>query len=780
VEALLGTRIAARLRAVDPLSALSSAVIVGGAVLLHACADADDHVKRVTLGVAMTVFFAVQIVRLVVVIVKNPTQRTSAAVLLGAVTLWSLGGLLGTTVTALPGVGEFLGVAAYLVLAAYLVFDSGASLRRSLTAWLDVVVICGAVVCLASGVLLLPAAARYESDGPAVLLALTFPLFDVLFAMLVLAQVLLRLRRGLLRAAQISVAFLLLAYADVHFIGAVSSGEPAFSWRYDAAWAAGLALLVGTACRPAAMAVLTPPPRYGGWIVGSAIAVAVTMLALSPPGHLGLYVAIPAAITLFAAGARLVAALHEAQQAVDALAKSHTDDLTRLPNRRALRSRIDAAFGTGAPIALMVLDLDGFKEINDTLGHSTGDHILEQVGRRIRAAVPPHALVARLGGDEFGVLIRGADVAEMTEAAHEVVAALSRPLRVDGIDLALSASVGIVGRADEETYESNELVRRAEVAMYRAKHARFGVAIYDPFHDDFSKAKLRIAEELRRGIANGELEVWYQPQIDASTMRPCGLEALVRWRHPIDGLLAPVAFLPGARRAGLMPLLSQEVVRLAVADIARWHAAGLNLRVAINCAPPELLSGVLVPYLHQAMKKAQLPPNLVVLEVTEESFIAEPERAREILEEVRDHGIQLSIDDYGTGFSSLGYLRDLPLDELKLDRSFVSPIGSDERSRMIVKSTVQMARALGLRTVAEGVEDAATAADLIAMGVDALQGYHISRPIPAGEVLDWMVQWPSFADLRLTARDALRDDSATRSRRGSEPRPRPAPPAGEP
>jgi EAL domain-containing protein (putative c-di-GMP-specific phosphodiesterase class I) len=222
------------------------------------------------------------------------------------------------------------------------------------------------------------------------------------------------------------------------------------------------------------------------------------------------------------------------------------------------------------------------------------------------------------------------------------------------------------------------------------------------------------------------------------------MEALVRWRHPKDGLLPPIAFLPAARRTGLMPMLTQEVVRKAVTDLAHWQALGLPVRLALNCAPPELLSGVFVPRLLRALRDAGVEGSAVVIEVTEESFLGEPDRAREILEQARAAGIQISIDDYGTGFSSLAYLRDLPVDELKLDRSFVSPIASDVRSRMIVTSTLQMARALEMRTVAEGVEDAAAAADLVAMGVDALQGYHIARPMPAGEVADWLTRRPSL------------------------------------
>ncbi|MDT4942212.1 MAG: diguanylate cyclase, partial [Pseudonocardiales bacterium] len=428
-----------------------------------------------------------------------------------------------------------------------------------------------------------------------------------------------------------------------------------------------------------------------------------------------------------------------------------TDELTGLPNRRALRERVDQSIKRGNAFAVAVLDLDGFKDINDTLGHLAGDDVLERVGQRIREAVPAFTTVARLGVDEFGILVPLADGALLQQAAIDVLAVLGEPLRVEGIDITLSASVGFVEWTCGEAIGSTELLRRAEVAMYRGKDVRSSVVGYDPLYDDYSKARLRVADELRRGIANGELEVWYQPQVDASTLRPCALEALVRWRHPTDGLLSPVAFLPAARRAGLMPLLSQEVVRLAVADAARWHAAGLELRVAVNCAPPELLSGVFLPRLHEAIAQAHLPADSLVLEVTEDSFIAEPERARELLLDIREHGVQIAIDDYGTGFSSLRYLRDLPVDELKLDRTFVAAVCTDERSRTIVASTVQMAIALGLRTVAEGVEDAATAAELIAMGVTAFQGYYFSRPMPSAEVAGWLTDWPSFADLSPSA-----------------------------
>jgi diguanylate cyclase (GGDEF)-like protein len=496
--------------------------------------------------------------------------------------------------------------------------------------------------------------------------------------------------------------------------------------------------------------------RFGFGVAVVGMIVGVAILVLRPAGESGLYASVPAALTLLGVSGRLVLAVHDTRRTSDALARSHTDNLTGLPNRGGFRERIDLSIARGSGLVLAVLDLDGFKEINDALGHIAGDVVINLVGVRIRRVVPAFATVARLGGDEFGILAPRRDIELMSETARDVLRVLGEPISLEGIDITPTASIGIVSWAAGEAVDSTELLRRAEVAMYLGKGgSRSTVVHYDPRQDGFSKDRLRIADELRRAIPNGEIEVWYQPQIDASTMRTCAVEALVRWRHPTDGLLSPIAFLPAARRAGLMPLVSAEIVRRAVADAAGWWRAGLDLRVAVNCAPPELLSGMFVPRLFDAITAAGLPPDRIVLEVTEDSFIGEPERAHGLIQDVRDFGIQVAIDDYGTGFSSLAYLRDYSVDELKLDRSFVSAIGVDDRSRMIVASTIQLAEALGLRTVAEGVEDPSTAADLIAMGVTALQGFRISRPMPAAEVPGWVYRWPLFADARLSSDAAV-------------------------
>jgi diguanylate cyclase len=312
------------------------------------------------------------------------------------------------------------------------------------------------------------------------------------------------------------------------------------------------------------------------------------------------------------------------------------------------------------------------------------------------------------------------------------------------MDLAMHASLGVTVREPGDT-RAADLLRRADMAMYEAKVTRAGAQMYDAQRDEFSRQRLRMGEELRRALPKGQVVVWYQPKVDAITQMVIGMEALVRWDHPERGMIPPMAFLSVARRSGLMQELSEVVAKRAVLDAARWRQVGIDLNVAINLAPSELLSGKLLPVLYDAIDSAHLPAHVITVEVTEDTFLADPERARDILLDVRKHGLKTSIDDYGTGFSSLAYLRDLPVTELKMDRSFVSTVCTDDRSRLIVASTIDMAHALDLRVVAEGVESAAVTAEVVAMGVDLLQGYHMSPPMPFDQVERWVREWNAQA-----------------------------------
>ena len=389
---------------------------------------------------------------------------------------------------------------------------------------------------------------------------------------------------------------------------------------------------------------------------------------------------------------------------------------------------------------MIYLDLDGFKEVNDTLGHSAGDTLLELVALRMRDSLPSDVLLARLGGDEFAMVVPNDNELDLLERAQAVRQTLLAPAKVDGMDLAMHASLGITVREPGDT-RAADLLRRADVAMYEAKVTRSGAQLYDAQRDEFSRQRLRMGEELRRALAKGQITTWYQPKVDAVTQLTVGVEALIRWQHPERGMIPPMAFLSVARRAGLMLELSQVVARLSVTDARHWQRLGLDLNVAINLAPPELLGGKMLPFLYDLIAETEVAAQTLTIEVTEDTFLADPERARDVLLDVRRHGLKTSIDDYGTGFSSLAYLRDLPVTELKMDRSFVSTLTTDERSRLIVASTIDMAHALDLEVVAEGVENAAVTAEVIALGVDVLQGYHLAAPMPGDQIEQWVRDW---------------------------------------
>ncbi len=688
------------------------------------------------ISISLAVFFVVVLLRLGVAALA--TRRLSIVLLLVAVVLFAAGStvLNGSgqpDLTKFPAPGEWLFLASYVAMAGYLLSDTDRRRAAGAVTWLETAVVCGGTACLAGGLLVTAAANELRNDGLSALLAVLYPLVDIILGLVVAGQVVLGSRGRVRESLPLLLGFALFATADSTFLLHLSSGTYDYSSVSIVLWGIAFALIARHACRTRSEDIGEPSARgLTVWVVIAGMSAAF-VLAFVPVGSVRTYLLVPALATLTAAGARLVVAVRAANRTAEAFALARSDDLTGLPNRRAVLVRIDEALENRETLGLMILDLNGFKDINDTLGHAAGDAVLRQVATRTRAAMDPRMMIARLGGDEFAVVVDCDDEIELMETAQLVLNAVRSQLVVDGISLVVDASIGITTRQEHDC-ESSELLRRADVAMYAAKEQQLGAVVYDPESDDFSRDRLALGDELRRAMSDGQLELWYQPQIESATGHVCGLEALIRWRHPEHGIIGPVEFLPAARRAGLMQALSEEVGRLAVADLIRWRQEGLHPRLAINCAPPEVMSHIFLPRLCAMLREAALDPTRIVVEVTEDCFLAEPERARAALLELRAEGLQVSIDDYGTGFSSLSYLRDLPVQELKIDRSFVGVMTRDERSRMIVASTLQMATALGLRTVAEGVEDAPTAAMLIELGVDVLQGYHLSRPLPAGEV----------------------------------------------
>jgi diguanylate cyclase (GGDEF)-like protein len=431
------------------------------------------------------------------------------------------------------------------------------------------------------------------------------------------------------------------------------------------------------------------------------------------------------------------------QQAAENQHQALHDGLTGLPNRTLLRDRTDQAIHLAdrelVPAALLLIDLDRFKEVNDTLGHHYGDQLLVQVGRRLRTTLREVDTVARLGGDEFAVLLPRIVTAEgATTVARKLQAALEEPFLLEDLALDVEASIG-VAIYPRHGNDTDELLQHADIAMYVAKDTHAGFVLFDPKLDQHSPGRLALLGELRRAI-DRQLVLHYQPKVDAHTGRMLGVEALVRWEHPDHGLLSPGEFVPLAERTGLIGPLTHYVLDAALRQCRTWVQTGHELSVAVNVSARSLLDLGFPDQVAALLARWQVPARLLVVEITESTIMADPTHAKEVLGRLDAMGVQVSIDDFGTGYSSMANLKNLPVHELKVDRSFVSQMASSSRDEVIVRSTIDLGRNLGLRVVAEGVEDEATWRALDALGCDAIQGYHVSRPIPPDELIRWVVQ----------------------------------------
>ena len=431
----------------------------------------------------------------------------------------------------------------------------------------------------------------------------------------------------------------------------------------------------------------------------------------------------------------LNAALYDdvrAEAARQAHEASH-DPLTGLANRILLQDQTRAALDVehNLTTALLLLDLDHFKEINDTLGHAAGDFLLQRVADRLRSLSRPGDLVARLGGDEFAVLLTGLESAEAAAPAAEgLLRLLSEPVEYEGLRLSVEGSVG-VACYPADAQDADEVLRRAEVAMYQAKSDRGSWVRYDVERDGSSVHRLALVAELRSALEHGEIVAHYQPQSDLASGQIVGVEALARWQHPQRGLLMPADFVGVAEQSGLVRPFTLRMLDVAVAECARWGALGRPVTVAVNLAARSLLDRQLPHDVAAVLARHSLPPDRLVLEITESTAASELEVVEEVLARLRRLGVALSVDDFGTGYSSLAFLQRTAVNELKVDRSFVIRMLSSEGDLALVRTTVQLAHSIGARAVAEGVEDTDVADALRELGCDMAQGYWLSRPVPA-------------------------------------------------
>jgi diguanylate cyclase (GGDEF)-like protein len=423
------------------------------------------------------------------------------------------------------------------------------------------------------------------------------------------------------------------------------------------------------------------------------------------------------------------------------------DSLTGLPNRTLFLDHlalwIANAKRRDTLVGMVMMDLDRFKEINDTLGHSLGDDLLAEIGRRLRQTIRESDTVARLGGDEFAVMFESAGPESAVEVAQRIGRALETPFALGGVSIDVKASMGIA-LYPLHAEDAGTLMKRADVAMYQAKRNQGAYALYEPGRDEHSLRRLAILSELRQAVASDALELHYQPKIDVATARAIHAEALVRWRHPVHGMMLPDEFILLAEQSGNIGIITKWVLRKAIAECAGWNRSGFDLAVAVNLSALDLYDAELPTLVSGLLRDQGLDPSKLVLEITESAVMKDAAYALKTLRDLKARGIALAIDDYGTGYSSLAHLRRLPVDELKIDKSFVVHLseGATEDG-VIVRSTIDLGHNMGLKVAAEGVESAEGYAILERFGCDMAQGYFISRPLPSAGLLAWMSesQW---------------------------------------
>ena len=420
------------------------------------------------------------------------------------------------------------------------------------------------------------------------------------------------------------------------------------------------------------------------------------------------------------------------------------DALTGLPNRVLFLDRLTQSIAresrTGEIVAIIMMDLNRFKEINDTLGHHFGDELLKEIGRRLARMLRESDTIARLGGDEFAVTCYVRDQAEAAQVARRIGSALEGSFILGSVSIEVSASMGIA-LCPLHAEDAETLMKRADVAMYDAKKNHKLFATYEPGRDEHSLRRLAILSELRNAIARDELQLHYQPKIDAKNNKAVHAEALVRWEHPVHGLLKPDEFIPLAEQSGNIGMITKWVLRQAIHDCGEWHAAGLNLTIAVNLSALDLFDSKLPHYIDEVLNEASLPASKLVLEITESAVMKDPAYAMKILTDLKNRGVTLAIDDYGTGYSSLAHLKRLPVDELKIDKSFVTNLINASQDVMIVRSTIELGHNMGLKVIAEGVEDAETWRILEDLGCDMAQGYYFSPPLPIREFRQWFTRF---------------------------------------
>lgn len=709
-------------------------------------ATADRFIR--TSGGSLVYMVAAAVVALRAV--RVPGQRPAWVVLAVGLSLYGAGNVLwqvvydGQPSPPIPSISDGLWLALYPASYAGLVLLARERGRVApIGVWLDGLVAGLGFAALGAAIVIAPVLASTTGASMAVLTNLTYPVCDLLLVALVLG---LLARRGwrLDRVwACLGAGFLLLYVADSMYLLRVAAGAAEVSTVPNLFYLSGVVLLAFAAWQPEGDGEAARIDRWTVLLVPATfVATSIALLLYDHFSPIGLLALAFATLTLIAAIVRTAFTFHDVRALAVTRHQATTDELTALPNRRlfltTVGERIAAARHGGGSAAVLLVDLDEFKQLNDTLGHHAGDLLLCQIGPRVTAALRADDMLARLGGDEFGIVLAApCDEAVAVRVARRIGEVLTQPFEIEGLHLRVAASIGIA-LFPEHSDSAERLLCRADVAMYEAKRARTGHAVYAPDRDTNSRDSLTLASELPGAITSRQLQVHFQPKADTATSRVIGMEALVRWEHPTRGLLAPDAFVAVAEHAGLMRELTRAVMTQALAGCRSWHADGHHLHVAVNVTFTDLMDAEFPLEVQTMLALYDIDPAWLILEVTESSIMSDATRTGSVLSQLSELGVRISLDDFGTGYSSLSHLRTLPVSEVKVDRSFVARMQFDPADEAIVRSTIQLAHNLGMCVVAEGVEDAATWTTLGRLDCDLIQGYHLSKPLSPATVVAFL------------------------------------------
>ena len=680
---------------------------------------------------------------------RRPAARFVPLVLGAALCAWSLGdfvvAITGSGSVGAPLLGNMLYLCFYPLAYVGVMMLLRLQLRRfTPESWLDGI-IAGLGAAGLSAVFLFHSVLHAAGGARAVVATnLAFPIGDLLLLALVIGGTAVIPGRRRLPWMMVAVGLGLNTLGDTANLFASGLGATHLGAAADAiAWPTSILLVsasVWVSPRPSMHVTSDTQPSFV--LPALATTAALAMLFVGSIQHISTAALALAVATLAAALVRSALSVVSLQRLTIARHRQAvTDQLTALPNRRALFELLDAleeerrsVTGEHRQMAFLFVDLNRFKEVNDSFGHAVGDELLRQLGERLKGTLRSSDLLARLGGDEFVVMLLDADGDYGAMIAQRISARLQEPFQLGPVSARIGASIGIAVSPDNAT-DTPDLLRCADLAMYRAKLEGAAFAIYNEEMDGRGN-RVGLVEDLRAAIANRELELCYQPQIDLETGEVVALEALLRWQHPRLGYIPPLEFLPLAEDAELINPLTEIVLDMALAQCAGWHSDGHDVAVCVNLSTTNLLNPGLPEMVMAALARHQLAPQTLVLEITETTAITDFERAKDAILRLRDLGMVVSVDDFGAGFTSLAYLSSLAVGELKLDRSFILGLATsaDNRNLALVRSTIDLAHALGLRVVAEGVEDKASFDMLVGLRCDLAQGYLISKPKQPDEV----------------------------------------------